>query len=340
VTSTERVAIIGLGRLGRSLVTLTTRAGLPCLGYDLAGDGPTLPEVVRESTLLVLCVPYAALPAALEALRPLVAPGQLVLDTCSVKHAVPPLFAALGDDVAWVASHPLFGPACLEPGAPPRRAVICPGPASAATTLRARAYYEQLGCLVIEMSAAEHDLLMARSQALAAFLGAGLRALGPAPESEWLPPSAAPLAQLVGAQTAAAGHLRDTLLHHNPYALETRSALLSALDGLSRSPAHEGDDEVAALAALRRSIDEVDLGLLDLLARRAELAQAISARKASLGRAVRDPAREATAFADRRRWAEARGLDSDFVQQIFEAILHWSRSLQERSRGEEDRGGG
>ncbi len=43
----------------------------------------------------------------------------------------------------------------------------------------------------------------------------------------------------------------------------------------------EDDDDTAALAALRRQIDEVDDGLQDLLIRRAELGRGGRARQAA-----------------------------------------------------------
>ena len=176
------------------------------------------------------------------------------------------------------------------------------------------------------------------------FSGAGLRELGRldlsgGSASEWLPPSAAPLGQLAEAQNAAPGQLREMILHHNPYAQAERTRLLGVLRALSRPAPAADTDDAAALGALRADIDEIDRGLLELLARRGEIARAISQRKARLGRAVRDAEREASAFAERRRWAEAGGLDTAFVEQIFETILHWSRSLQEHARREHGEAG-
>lgn len=89
---------------------------------------------------------------------------------------------------------------------------------------------------------------------------------------------------------------------------------------------------LAALATLRESIDEVDRGIIDLMARRGELACSISEHKASLGRPVEDPARETKAIADRCRWAAERSVDPHFIRLFFESVLLWSRTLQTKAR--------
>lgn len=88
----------------------------------------------------------------------------------------------------------------------------------------------------------------------------------------------------------------------------------------------------ASLSALRSQIDAVDRQLLELLAKRAELACAISAAKQILHRPVRDETREQAALLERTKWASQLGLDQRFVDELFHAIMLWSRAVQEESR--------
>ena len=81
---------------------------------------------------------------------------------------------------------------------------------------------------------------------------------------------------------------------------------------------------------MRDLIDELDLELVSLLARRGRLARRAREAKSRIGRAVRDPEREDTLLADRRSWADEQDLDPDRVEDIFRAILEFSVALQER----------
>jgi prephenate dehydrogenase len=84
------------------------------------------------------------------------------------------------------------------------------------------------------------------------------------------------------------------------------------------------------LKQTRELIDAVDRELVDLLARRAELAQRAAQAKAELGQPVLDAAREAAMLDERRVWANAVGLEEEGLREIFAAILRWSRRTQRK----------
>ncbi|MEO8634666.1 MAG: phosphogluconate dehydrogenase (NAD(+)-dependent, decarboxylating) [Gemmatimonadales bacterium] len=90
-----QLGMIGLGRMGANLVRRLMRAGHPCVVHDvsagttrsLAAEGATgavsLEEFVAHLApprLVWLMVPAAAVDAALEALTPLLEPGDIVID--------------------------------------------------------------------------------------------------------------------------------------------------------------------------------------------------------------------------------------------------------------------
>jgi len=91
-------------------------------------------------------------------------------------------------------------------------------------------------------------------------------------------------------------------------------------------------DRAPALREIRTVIDDLDLELVRLLGRRARLARGAGRIKASHGHGVRDPVRERSLLADRRRWAEEEGLDPEAVDAVFRSVVRLSRGAQDESR--------
>jgi prephenate dehydrogenase len=334
------VAILGYGRLGQTLAELSSRGGLslrvhdPVVAPPAEWAAPTLADAVADTEVIVLAVPLDALESILASLSPRLRPDQLVIEATSVKlEPTRILEAALGEGTAWVATHPLFGPASLREPDPVRRVVICPRGTRPELVARARSFYERLGVVVDEMDADAHDRLMARTQAPAFFVGAGLARADLAPAEPCVPPSAAALTRLREAASAQRKHVYDTIVAHNPYAASERRRLLDALrelDDDARAPA--APDPTTRLRDARVQIDALDRSLIGLLAQRARVARTISRAKAELGRPVQDLHREQEAFEQRRTWARQDALEEAFTTRIFEEILAWSRAIQEADR--------
>ncbi|MCK6545176.1 chorismate mutase [Myxococcota bacterium] len=76
-----------------------------------------------------------------------------------------------------------------------------------------------------------------------------------------------------------------------------------------------------ALAARRAEIDEVDRGLLELVARRRRLVAEIFDRKTELGLPLVDAEREAQLLASRRVIAEALGVAPELAEALFRLLL-------------------
>jgi prephenate dehydrogenase len=112
----ERIAVLGLGLIGGSVLQALARGGYQVVGYDPSPDesgaargagfllAPTAAEAVRDADLVVLAMPLPQLPEALRAIRPAV-----VTDVGTLKAPVLPLVAALLPDVRFVGGHPLAG---------------------------------------------------------------------------------------------------------------------------------------------------------------------------------------------------------------------------------------
>ncbi len=351
---TPHIAILGYGRFGQALTELILDAGRPLQVYDPAAEVPaavraaSAEAAVRGAVLVVPAVPVEAFHGVVAHLRPMLSPAHIVCDVTSVKRAaVESMQTLLGDDVPWVATHPLFGPASIARGERPLRVVVCPDTPHPAAAAAARALYTALGCHVIEQTSDTHDRVMADTHALAFFVAKGMLAIGAGEDEEAVPPSFQAMATTINTVRSDAGHLFYPIQQGNPFAPEARERLLDALGRIHRELAEAaqrtaGDagppaaDTLAIpaagpppeLGATREQIDALDRTIVGLLAQRAQLATRAARVKAAQGRAVQDPAREQELLARRRALAADAALDPEAMADVFEAILRFSRNAQ------------
>ncbi len=346
-------ALIGYGRFGRAIGERLLETGGKVRAWDPHAAVPpelaaaTPATAVAGADTVVLAVPVPRTRAALETLRAHLRPEQLLIEVGSVKTGPAAVLSeTLGGAVPWAATHPLFGPVSLALGERPLRVVVCPNPGQPAAAARAEEFWRAFGCEVLRMDAEEHDRTMARTHALAFFVAKGFLDCGIDLEAPCAPPSVGGIARTVRSARADAGQLFATLHRENPYAAEARALLLDALTATDAAlRAAPPPDEVAhaegaalrladspgtppQLKEARELIDELDAELLKLLARRAELALRAGRAKAGAGRGVRDPRREEELLADRGAHAGALGLDAAAVEEVFRAILNFSRRHQ------------
>lgn len=351
----KKVSFLGYGRFGAALGALLAESGIAVRGLDPHAPIPdrqrasSLSELVADADLIVVAVPVKEMPRAFEALRPLLGPGQMVIDVGSVKAGPAAAMAAtFGATTPWAATHPLFGPMSLARGERPLRVIVCPNPSHPEAVRRVHALFERIGCEVVEQDAAEHDRAMAYTHALAFFVAKGLLDAGAPPFAPYAPPSFQAIARTIELVRSDASHLFEALHLENAYAAEARRRLIDALNAvdrdllrlevgpLSKPQAFAIPDLGARSPELRETrelIDDLDQELIALLARRALLSRRAARAKAELGHGVRDPAREASLLEARRRWAREHGLEPAGIDEIFQAILGFSRRVQEPPKG-------
>lgn len=353
----RNVSFLGYGRFGAALGGLLAEAGLSVRGLDPYTRIPdklratSIDDLVASADLIVVAVPIKDMHAAFEALAPVLSPSQTVIDVGSVKAGPAAAMAAVfGGATPWVATHPLFGPMSLARGERPLRVVVCPNAMHPPAVRRVAALFERIGCEVMEQDPADHDRAMAYTHALAFFLAKGLLDAGAPTFAPYAPPSFQAIARTIELVRGDAGHLFEALHTENTYAAEARRHLLETLNSIDRSlsrleagPVSKLEAETQAIPDLgarspelretRELIDDLDQELIDLLARRALLSRRAARAKAELGHSVRDPVREARLLEERRRWASARGLEPSSIHEIFQAILGFSRRLQEPPEG-------
>lgn len=346
----RQLGILGYGRFGRALGELAADAGLTVRAFDPVAPVPdgvradSSADLARACDQLVLAVPTRALRACLTDLRPHLTADHTVMDVASVKLEPEAVMAELlGTEIPWIATHPLFGPSAMALGERPLRVVVCPNGLHPGATSVARHTYERLGCEVLEQDADTHDRLLARGHALTFFVAKGMLDVGEESLTEEGPPSVRAMARVIDSVRSDAGHLFLSIERDNPYAAEARRDLLEALgrvhaqigavaeDAAEEEPAiriPDLGDRAPELREIRTVIDDLDLELVRLLGRRARLARGAGRIKASHGHGVRDPIRERSLLADRRRWAEEEGLDPDAVDAVFRSVVRLSREAQ------------
>lgn len=349
----SKVAILGYGRFGRALGHLAQEAGLEVAAYDPTAEVPDAlaaaspARLASEAFNVVVAVPTAETESALLSLEPHLTPRHVVLDVGSVKSGpVRAMTEVLGERVPWVATHPLFGSSSVALGERPFLAVVCPSELHPQAASRARAFYERIGCIVTEQDAEEHDRVMARSHALAFFVAKALLDMGAGGGLPFTPPSFQAMARTIELVRTDAAHLFVPIEQENPCAAEARREFLDALSKVHNQletplAVVEGKEErresldipdlgshSPELMETRDLIDELDRDLVRLLARRAHLSRRAGSIKAVHGKSVRDPQRERTLLEQRKRWAREQNIEPDSIDDIFAAVLRFSRAVQ------------
>ncbi len=116
-----RVAVLGLGLIGGSLLHAIRQSGLDVVGYDIdphtasAASGTGFPvtasdaSAVHGADLVILAMPLPELEAALRSLAPHLAPGAVLTDVGTLKAPVLELAREIVPSTRFVGGHPLAG---------------------------------------------------------------------------------------------------------------------------------------------------------------------------------------------------------------------------------------
>jgi len=194
----SKIAIIGPGLLGGS-IALALRKKCPetqvavwarreeaveeVLARLIADTASSrLEPVVRDASLVVLCVPIGSMPPLALQLAPLLDPATLVTDVGSVKGPVVEALAPIFENRArFVGSHPMAGSertglsaasADLFDGSV---CIVTPGESPDRGTLEAvEKFWTLLGCRVAALSPSEHDRVIAEVSHLPHLLAAAM----------------------------------------------------------------------------------------------------------------------------------------------------------------------
>ena len=183
----KTIALLGTGLMGGSIgltlksrdVSLKVRAYArrqdtldALLALNIADEVFSSPaEAVRGADLIIACVPVCAIPQIIHAAKPGMKEGALVTDVGSTKGWLAEECQKVleGSGAVFVGSHPMCGSektgidaatATLYQNAV---CVVCADKTSRSEVWKVAQFWTKLGCRVVEMSAAEHDRIAAKT---------------------------------------------------------------------------------------------------------------------------------------------------------------------------------
>ncbi|MBN8644809.1 MAG: prephenate dehydrogenase [Planctomycetes bacterium] len=172
---TPTIAVIGRGRFGAYWANQLSLAARTPLTWDIADDDPARLNAAASCDIVFFTVPIRAQPDAARAVTPLMRPGSIAVDACTVK-TLPLMWMrdAAPPHVHVVGVHHLFGPQSAPDTCRGQRAVVC-DPRTPAADAVAR-LHESMGIDVIRTTAEDHDHQVAYSQLLTHFIGRAIDA--------------------------------------------------------------------------------------------------------------------------------------------------------------------
>jgi prephenate dehydrogenase len=181
------IGIIGFGRFGELAARYLAR-DLQVVVFDRGGKGAQIEAVgARPADLMttcaqemvLLCVPISHMRTQLRSIAPLLKPGTVVIDVCSVKvYPVQWMTELLPTEVEILPTHPMFGPDSAAETLAGAKIVLCRNRISSANYDKAADWLRAQNLQVIEATPEEHDRQIAITLALTHFLGRSLSAFG------------------------------------------------------------------------------------------------------------------------------------------------------------------
>lgn len=191
LTPFPSVCIVGFGAFGRLAARHLSPYARVSI-FDPSADAITEaarrglgiihdPRDLARADIVILAVPVPALDDCLRGIAPHLQPGQIVVDTCSIKEQPARLMRQhLPGGVDILASHPMFGPQSARGGIAGLQVVLCP--------IRGRGWRRLAAflrhCLhlqVIVTTPEDHDRQAAMTQGLTHLLARAFATLGETP---------------------------------------------------------------------------------------------------------------------------------------------------------------
>ena len=151
---------------------------------EIAGTGahPAPLDMVCRQKIVIPCVPISTFKENLKTIAPLLEPGAVVIDVCSVKeYPVQWMLEELPESISILATHPMFGPDSAADSLQDRKICLCQVRVPDAQYQKIKKYLTSKGLIVIEATAREHDEQIATSLSLTHLIGRSLSECGAKP---------------------------------------------------------------------------------------------------------------------------------------------------------------
>jgi prephenate dehydrogenase len=229
-----RIGLLGYGRLGR-LLTAQLSADFEWIIHDPAHPGEAFASMPEAAAceIVVLAVPISAMEPVCREIAPFLQPGQLLMDTCSVKmHPLEVMRRFIPEGIEIIGTHPLFGPDSARDGLRGHKVVLCP--LTHGRVSEVSGYLESRGLRVIMATPEEHDRAMAETQCLFHLMARAIQEMG-LRTGEIATPGPARLYSDFGILQQDTRQLFIDLQNLNPFAAEIRRRFIDTLLRLDAS---------------------------------------------------------------------------------------------------------
>ena len=162
----KKAGIIGgTGRMGRLFANVFEKAG-----YEVLISGRktavTAADIAAQCDIVIVSVPIRETVKVIEAIAPLLQPGQLLCDFTSLK--VKPVRAMFRSKADVIGLHPMFGPTVKSISH--QTIIVCPARADEARVATLVAIFEAQGAICTIATPEEHDRIVAVVQGLTHFV--------------------------------------------------------------------------------------------------------------------------------------------------------------------------
>ncbi len=241
VLQRQTVGIVGFGNFGQfwarvlsadHAILVTDRRDVTEQAAAIGARAVNLADLCRAAQVIFLCVPINQVEATVQEVAPLVQPGTLVMDTCSVKvHPAQVFERYLADraGVETVLTHPMFGPDSGANGIAGLPIMLAPLNVAPGRFNTWKDYFAGLGLRIVEMSPEEHDRLSANSQGITHYIGRVLDSMD-LTETPIDTTGYKKLLSVIEQTCNDTWELFHDLQNYNPYTQEMRLRLEGALD--------------------------------------------------------------------------------------------------------------
>jgi len=177
-----KVGIYGLGRFGTLWASILSKR-FDVYGYNRTPRSWNLDSVtiiplegLRECSTIFLCTAISSIEMVLQDLVPVLKPGTLVADTCSVKiYPIRTMERILPAGISILGTHPMFGPDSSKNGIVGLPLILTPVRISEEMYRFWEETFRTLGLRVVKMSAEDHDREAAFTQGITHFIGRVLK---------------------------------------------------------------------------------------------------------------------------------------------------------------------
>ena len=231
------IGIIGFGRFGQ-LTARYLAEDFPVEVFTSAEKTETVEgfkatvaslESACAQKVVILCVPISAMEKTLERIAPLLGPGTLVVDVCSVK-TLPARWMVdiLPEHVSILATHPMFGPDSAADSLSGRKIVLCRIRIDGGRFDKVRAYLSARGLEVFDTTSEEHDRQIAVTLALTHFIGRSLARFG-AGDLPIDTEGYKRLRHILGVVGNDTWQLFEDMNRYNPFAEDARKHFMAAM---------------------------------------------------------------------------------------------------------------